>query len=230
MRKRKSSPPRSKNSSSDPIRVVVTAGPTRAFIDPVRYISNLSTGRMGYEIARQAATRKNFRVTLISGPAALRTPPRVRLIPIVTSNELEKAVMKEIKAADILIMTAAVNDYVPVRVMKRKLRRKQNSVTLKLRRANDIVARVARLSTKPVVVGFSLETENVTAYTRAKLKRKNLDLMVGNQYSRRENPFGNRKPSVLIVDRSGESIRLPKQSKERIARHVLSKALAFLRK
>jgi len=226
LRKPKLSPTKSKTSSPKPIKIVVTAGPTRAFIDPVRYISNLSTGRMGYEIAFQAA-QKRFDVTLISGPTYLKPLRGVRMIFIETVDELEKAVIKEARSADILIMTAAVNDYVPVHVHKKKLRRKKGSMNLKLRRTNDIVARAARLSPKPIIVGFSLETEQLVARSRVKLKKKNLDLIVGNEYSRFKNPFGENKPSVLIVNRNGRSHRLPKKSKKEIAKKVLSEAIAL---
>ena len=149
------------------------------------------------------------------------------MIFIETVDELEKAVIKEARSADILIMTAAVNDYVPVHVHKKKLRRKKGSMNLKLRRTNDIVARAARLSPKPIIVGFSLETEQLVARSRVKLKKKNLDLIVGNEYSRFKNPFGENKPSVLIVNRNGRSHRLPKKSKKEIAKTVLSEAIAL---
>jgi phosphopantothenoylcysteine decarboxylase/phosphopantothenate--cysteine ligase len=179
---------------------------------------------MGYEIARQAA-RKKCTVTLISGPTHLKPLQGVRMIFIETVDELEKAVMREARSADILMMTAAVNDYVPVQVNKKKLRRAKGSLMLKLRRTHDIVARATRLSPKPVVVGFSLETDHLAAYTHSKLKRKNLDLIVGNQYSKRQNPFGENRPSVLIINRNGKSYRLPKKSKKEIAKRVLSEAI-----
>ncbi len=100
-------------------------------------------------------------------------------------------------------------------------------MNLKLRRTNDIVARAAKLSPKPIIVGFSLETERLVAHSRAKLKKKNLDLIVGNEYSRFKNPFGENKPSVLIVNRNGKSYRLPKKSKKEIAKKVLSEAIAL---
>lgn len=229
MRNPKSSHVKSKNFLSKPIKIVVTAGPTRAYIDPVRYISNLSTGRMGYEIARQAFRKpKKFDVVLISGPTGLEAPRGIRFVSVETVHDLENAVMRETQGADILIMTAAVNDYIPVQIIKEKLRRKKNIVTLKLRRTNDIVARVAHLRVKPIVVGFSLETNDLAAYTQSKLKRKNLDLIVGNEFSKRQNPFGENKPTVLFINRNGKKFKLTKCSKGKIAERVLSEAVAFL--
>ena len=125
-------------------------------------------------------------------------------------------------------MTAAVNDYVPVRVSVKKIRRKQNVLWLKLRRTNDIVARVGRLKVKPILVGFSLETERLAEFSRAKVKGKNLNLIVGNQYSSTQNPFGENNTAVLIMNRNGNSFRMAKRPKRIIAKRVLDEALALL--
>lgn len=195
-------------------------------MDPVRYISNLSTGRMGYEVAREAA-RLKFDVTLISGPAHLRPPAGVRFVGIETVDELEQAVHKEVKGAALLVMTAAVNDYVPERVAKQKLRRQRGGMILKLVRTRDIVAGVARKAKKLVVVGFSLETQSLAERTLKKLHAKNLDLIVGNEYSKGKNPFGENKPTVLIVGRKGPVCRLVDKPKDLIARKVILKALSL---
>ena len=208
------------------MNILVTAGPTRAMIDPVRFISNLSTGHMGYEIAREAHRQKH-KTTLISGPTLHKSPRGVRMVQIISVGDLERAVMREVRKADVLIMTAAVSDYVPIQVSRLKIKRKKNIFNLTLKKTPDIVARVGHLRRRPILVGFSLETDHLKAYTWRKLKQKNLDVVVGNFYSKKHSPFGDKKSSVLIMNRSGRSYWFKNKTKRQIARRVLTETISI---
>ncbi|MBI1953270.1 MAG: phosphopantothenoylcysteine decarboxylase [Candidatus Omnitrophica bacterium] len=201
--------------------LLITAGPTREPIDPVRFISNHSTGTLGYTLAR-LAVRRGHRVTLITGPTELAAPGGIRRVDVETAGEMEQALTKAFGKADALIMGAAVADFRPIRVSTQKIKRSGVSGSLRLWELElienpDIVAGAAR-HRKPhqVIVGFALETERLLANARAKLKSKNLDAIVATQLSPKgkgRGPFGADPVDGAILDKSGRTksfVRLPK--------------------
>lgn len=161
------------------VRVLVTAGPTREPIDPVRYVSNRSSGKMGFAVAR-AAAEAGARSTLVSGPTHLATPRDVRRVNVETAVEMRHAVMAEVANADIFIATAAVSDYAPARTASQKIKKRRAALQLGLTRTPDILAEVAARKPRPFTVGFAAETRDLEANARAKLQKKNLDLIVAN--------------------------------------------------
>jgi len=204
-----------------PIKIIVTAGPTLEPIDPVRFISNRSTGVMGYNIA-EAASRRRHEVTLISGPVKIK-PPRVkRFIPIETARDLLSALKKEIKKTDCLVMCAAVGDFRPRDVLKTKIKRK-SALSIKLIPNQDILKALSRHKKSKLFIGFSLETENLARNSYKKLKSKDLDLIVANKLSKGHNPFGYNKLDIIITDQSGHRIYINSKSKSYIAQVLLDK-------
>ncbi len=159
--------------------VLLIAGPTQEAIDPVRYLSNRSSGKMGYAIA-QAAAEAGAKVTLISGPTALVTPPRVKRINVRSAQQMFDAVMQHITNSDIFISTAAVADYRPVNVARQKIKKTKKTLILELQRNPDILAAVAALKNAPFTVGFAAETENLEQHAREKLERKGIDIIAAN--------------------------------------------------
>jgi phosphopantothenoylcysteine decarboxylase/phosphopantothenate--cysteine ligase len=161
-------------------RVLITAGPTRERIDPVRFISNRSSGKMGYAIA-QAAREAGAEVVLVSGPVNLCAPAGVRRVCIESAAQMHDAVMKEVESADIFIATAAVADYRPVKPADCKIKKVSDTLEIAMERTVDILHAVAQRAKRPYVVGFAAETNDVEAHARAKLERKNLDLIAANE-------------------------------------------------
>ncbi len=164
-------------------RVVLTAGPTREPIDPVRYITNRSSGKMGYALARAAALQ-GARVTLISGPVNLPEPADVEVVRVETAEEMYKATHDAIGGADIFIAAAAVADYRPASAAAQKIKKKQTEMSIELVRCPDILASIAALDQAPFTVGFAAETDNVLAYARGKLENKMLSMIVANRVGR----------------------------------------------
>lgn len=206
-------------------RILVTAGPTRERIDPVRFVSNYSTGTFGYAIA-QEAKRRGLSVSLVSGPTAIEPPPGVKLIPVESSAEMRKAVLSELPRADCVIMTAAVADWRPKYSAKRKIK-KSPKRTIEFVENPDILAEVGRRKKGRTVVGFALETENLEKNALKKLKDKNLDLIVANRLSDAKNLFGDTKLDVVMVDKFGNRTRISNKSKRELAKIILDKALRF---
>ncbi|MBL1432354.1 MAG: bifunctional phosphopantothenoylcysteine decarboxylase/phosphopantothenate--cysteine ligase CoaBC [Gammaproteobacteria bacterium] len=161
-------------------KLLLTAGPTREPIDAMRFLSNRSSGKMGYALA-QAAIEAGADVTLISGPVALTPPERAKRLDVNSANEMYEAVMSEISANDVFISAAAVADYRPANPSKEKVKRKDDNVDLALTQNRDIVASVAALANKPFTVGFAAETSDIEKHAMSKLKRKGLDLIAANQ-------------------------------------------------
>jgi len=161
-------------------QLVITAGPTREAIDPVRYISNRSSGKMGFSIA-QAAVAAGARVTLVSGPSTLETPAQVTRIDVESASQMHQAVMDSMPDCDIFIATAAVADYRPGLQAVNKIKKQQDEMQINLVKTPDILAAVANLPAPPFTVGFAAETENLLEYARLKLQHKKLDLVVANQ-------------------------------------------------
>lgn len=204
-----------------PIKILITAGPTIEPIDPVRFISNRSTGVMGYKIAEEASRRRHV-VTLISGPIRFTHPRVKKFINIETARDLLNTLKKEIKLHDCLIMCAAVGDFRPCRVFKKKIKRSQR-VILELIPNKDILKELAKFKKGKLFIGFSLETENHVENSIKKLKEKNLDLIVANKLTDNHNPFGTNKLGVLIIDKSGQRTTLANKSKSYISYVLLDK-------
>jgi phosphopantothenoylcysteine decarboxylase/phosphopantothenate--cysteine ligase len=206
-------------------RVVVTAGPTREPIDPVRYISNRSSGRMGYALAA-AAVRRGAQVTLVSGPTALTPPPAAGFVPVQTAEEMREAVLHHAGRASIVIKAAAVADYRVAHPAAQKIKGKRD-LTLELTPTPDILAEVAALAGGAFIVGFAAETHDVVANAGAKLQAKGIDLLVANDVSRRDIGFDAEDNEVLLIDRWGGGRALPRMSKRAVADAILDEILAL---
>ena len=202
--------------------VLVTAGPTREKIDPVRYLTNRSSGRMGYAIA-EAALRRGARVLLVSGPVAIAAPDAAELTQVETTEEMLAAVLKFLPEATVVIKTAAVADFRPKAAAVQKIKRK-GEMTLELEPTADILAEVARRKTAQIVVGFAAETENVLENARKKLASKSLDAIVVNDVSREGIGFDSDRNAVTIISQS-EVVEVPETSKWEVAHRVLDQVV-----
>lgn len=198
--------------------VLITAGPTQEAIDPVRYLSNRSSGKMGYAIA-QAAAEAGATVVLISGPTALAIPPRVQRIDVRSAQQMHDAVMQHITQSNIFIGTAAVADYRPVTVINQKIKKTGNTLTLELQQNPDILAEVAALTDGPFTVGFAAETENLEPHAREKLQRKGLDMIAANLVG--DNQAFETDENALLVLTTDEQQPLATASKSVIARQLI---------
>jgi phosphopantothenoylcysteine decarboxylase/phosphopantothenate--cysteine ligase len=202
------------------VRFVVTAGPTREAIDPVRFISNRSSGKMGYAIA-EAALARGHDVTLISGPASLAAPRGTQLVSITTSDELYDAVHRAVRACDALVMCAAVSDYKPAVSAKRKMKKQKAPFALKLIPTTDVLASLPKENRRYLVVGFAAETHDLKINAQKKLRRKNCDLIVANDVSRSDAGMESDENEVVIFSRNGESQKISRTSKKIIARELV---------
>jgi phosphopantothenoylcysteine decarboxylase/phosphopantothenate--cysteine ligase len=204
-------------------RVVVTAGPTREPLDPVRFLSNPSSGRQGFALA-QAALDRGAAVTLITGPSHLPTPVGAKRVDVTTAQEMHDGVMSAVEGADVLLMTAAVADYRPATAAPHKIKKEAADLNLRLVRTPDILAAVAaqRAGTgfPRVVVGFAAESENLVENARAKLAAKNLDLIVANDVTAPDAGFAAQTNRVVILDRQGGVEEVPLMSKAAVAEVV----------
>jgi phosphopantothenoylcysteine decarboxylase/phosphopantothenate--cysteine ligase len=206
-------------------RVVVTAGPTREPIDPVRYISNRSSGRMGYALAA-AAARRGAHVVLVAGPTALTPPPATVFVPVQTAEEMREAVLQHAARASVVIKAAAVADYRVRHPAEQKIKGKRD-LTLELTPNPDILAEVAARAGGAFIVGFAAETNDVVANARAKLTAKGIDLLVANDVSRRDIGFDAEDNEVLLIDRWGGGRALPRMPKAAVADAILDEILAL---
>lgn len=207
------------------LRILVTAGPTQEPLDPVRYLTNHSSGKMGYAIAH-AAMLRGADVTLVSGPTALKYPPLVRTIPIVTAQDMYEAVTREAEHADIIIKAAAVADYTPETVADNKIKKSDNDLSIPLRRTQDILGYLGT-HRRPgqFLCGFSMETEHMLENSRKKLTKKNLDMIVANNVKDAGAGFqGNTNVITMITQDS--VTQLPLMDKEEAAHAILTEILA----
>ncbi len=202
------------------LTVLITAGPTREAIDPVRFIGNRSSGKMGYAVA-EAAAEAGAQVVLVSGPVALPAPPRVECVRVESAEEMHRAVMARAGACDIFIAAAAVADYRPRVQAGQKIKKDRQELELVLERTPDILAAVAALPQRPFVVGFAAETERLEEHAHAKRIRKNLDLIAANQVGRPGSGFES-DDNALQVYWEGGSEALPLMPKSRLARQLIS--------
>ncbi|MBI2784684.1 MAG: bifunctional phosphopantothenoylcysteine decarboxylase/phosphopantothenate--cysteine ligase CoaBC [Gammaproteobacteria bacterium] len=208
-------------------KVVITAGPTREAIDPVRYLSNHSSGKMGYALA-EAAREAGADTVLISGPVALPAPARVRCVKVTSAAEMLAASLAEVADADLFIAAAAVADYRPRTVAGQKIKKSGDILTLELEPNPDIVATVAALPKRPFVVGFAAETENLLDNARSKLLRKRLDLVIANDVSDAEIGFGSDDNQVLLIS-ALETLRPPRMNKTPLARLLIDHIATLMR-
>jgi phosphopantothenoylcysteine decarboxylase/phosphopantothenate--cysteine ligase len=204
-------------------RILVAAGPTREKIDPVRFISNYSTGTFGYAIAKEAR-RRGLTVTLVSGPTALKAPAGVKFVPVESSLDMRKAVLANFGRCDCVVMSAAVADWRPVYSARKKIK-KSPKKTIELVQNPDILAELGSRKNGKVAVGFALETENLEKNALKKLKDKNLDLIVANRLGKGSELFGDKAIDVVTIDKFGNRARLRGKSKQELARIILGKAL-----
>ncbi len=200
-------------------KIVVTAGPSREPLDPVRFISNRSSGKMGYALAR-AAARRGAQVVLVSGPTALAPPEGVRTVPVVTAEEMRAAVLAEFDSATAVFMAAAVADYRPRSTAGNKMKRGGDAIRLDFVPNPDIVAELGARKRQQIVVGFAAETESLVENARAKLHRKNLDLLVANDVTREDSGFDVDTNAVTLLDRDGTVTPLPVMSKDAVADRI----------
>ena len=201
------------------IKVVISAGPTREYIDPVRYLTNRSSGKMGYAIAR-AALAAGATVTLVSGPVSLTPPANADLIKVETAAQMYDAVMAEAPDCDIYIGTAAVADYAPVAIANEKIKKDADQIVLSLKKTKDILSAVAQLGTVPFVVGFAAETDNLEAYALNKLRSKNLDMIAANWVGQTQGGFDSEQNSLEIFWHNGHTA-LPMMGKDQLARQLI---------
>jgi phosphopantothenoylcysteine decarboxylase/phosphopantothenate--cysteine ligase len=185
------------------VKLLITAGPTREPIDPVRFISNRSSGKMGYALAR-AAVNAGAQVTLVSGPVNLSAPAGVSLVSVETAKQMYEAVMTHVHQSDIYIGAAAVADYRPVTVDNHKLKKNNDNLTMPLHKNIDIIAEVAQRQDKPFVVGFAAETDDLETYARQKLIQKNLDMIAANWVGRPEGGFDHDKNALQVYWLGGQ--------------------------
>jgi phosphopantothenoylcysteine decarboxylase/phosphopantothenate--cysteine ligase len=198
--------------------VLITAGPTREPIDPVRYIGNRSSGKMGYALA-EAALRMGAKVILVSGPTALEVPEPVEFMSVQTAEEMRNAVLNKLDQATIVIKAAAVADYRPKQFADQKMKRK-GPMTLDLEPTSDIAAEIGKRHGHHIVIGFAAETENVIENARKKLESKSLDAIVVNDVSKPDIGFDSEDNAVTIIT-ADQEIEIPKVSKQQIAQEIL---------
>ena len=200
-------------------RVLITAGPTREAIDPVRFISNRSSGKMGYALARHARDM-GATVILISGPTALTDIPEVKMLKVESTNQMQHAVLRNCSRADYIFMAAAAADYIPAEVSEIKMKRQSNNLNLNLLPAPDILTSIQD-KTKAVIIAFALETHNGVQEAKRKMKEKNTDFIVLNYANEKGAGFDSITNHVIIFNKKGRSKELKKDRKDRIAKKIL---------
>lgn len=209
-------------------KVLVTAGPTREFIDPVRFISNPSSGKMGYAIAR-AAEMRGGAVTLISGPTSVPEPFDVEFVPVTTASQMYDAVTQRADNYDMIIKCAAVADYKPINTATHKKKKSDGQETLVLERTQDILKSISRKRKNQVVVGFSAETQNLDTYAKAKLEAKQLDLIVGNLIGSQGSGFEVDTNQANLYFKDGSKETLDLMSKADLANHIIDRIVRVLK-
>ena len=207
---------------------LVTAGPTQEFIDPVRFISNPSSGKMGYAIAR-ALRHRGAEVVLVTGPTTLTAPRGVQVVQVLSAQEMAAAVDKHFPAADVVIKSAAVADYRPRVVAMHKVKKRDGAPSLDLERTADILADLGKKKGPRILVGFAAETQDVLANARMKLEQKNLDLIVANDVGGSESVFGSDMNKVTLLLPGGDCVDVPAMNKQDLAHRILD-CVAGIRK
>lgn len=209
-------------------KFIVTAGPTREKIDPVRFISNHSTGKMGYAIADEAA-KAGADVLLISGPVQLPAPKGVQVLSVESAEDMYQAVINHYDSVDVVIKTAAVADYKPMVSYEHKVKKKPGEEVLELTRTKDILFELGQKKKKQVLVGFAAETEQVEEYAKGKLLKKNADMIVANNVRTSGAGFGVDTNIVTIFKKDGTAIELPMMTKQKVAQHLIKEISVVLK-
>jgi len=205
-------------------KVLVTAGPTRENLDPVRYLTNRSSGKMGYAVA-EAAARRGAHVVLVSGPTSLEAPAGVERIDVQSADEMHRAVLEKVADCSIAIFAAAVADYRPTESNGHKIKRNKESTTISLEPTPDILASVARNKGERFIVGFAAETEHVAENARQKLAAKNADMIVANDITAEGAGFDHDTNIVTLFARDGRDLALPRMSKSEVAQRILDEVV-----
>lgn len=202
--------------------ILITSGPTREYIDPVRFISNSSSGKMGKAIVEEAI-KKGFNVIVVKGPSQteIKISKKCKLINVVSAEEMFKAVKENLKFADIFIGVAAVADYTPVSFSKVKIKKNKNILNLKLKKNPDIIGYVAKHKGNKTVIGFALESDNIIEYATKKLKEKKLDIIVANGTE----TISSEKSSPCLIFKSGEKKKLKSATKKYIAKEIVNEII-----
>lgn len=208
--------------------VVVTAGPTREKIDPVRFISNHSTGKMGYALAEEAK-KQGAEVILVSGPVQLAAPSGVEMVKVESADEMYHAVLGYFERADVVIKTAAVADYRPKITYDHKVKKQSGDSSIELERTKDILLELGKRKKNQVLIGFAAETENVEEYARKKLSSKNADMIVANNVKTEGAGFGTDTNIVTLFKKSGSVTEVPLMSKSAVAKKIIEEVTSLLK-
>jgi len=203
-------------------KILVTAGPTREYLDPVRFLSNRSSGKMGYAVAR-AALRRGAEVTLISGPSSLPQPKGVKFLAIETAADMLKAVKKEMDSSTVLIMSAAVSDFTPAEISQEKIE-KHDTMLLRLNQTPDIISEASKKKNKPFIIGFAAETGSKIEHAKKKLREKKMDMIIFNDVTEAGSGFDVDTNKVVIIDK-GKAIELPIMHKDSVADAILDRMI-----
>jgi len=204
------------------VRILITAGPTEEPLDPVRFITNLSSGKMGYALA-SAAQRRGARVTLVSGPTSLPLPPLEKIVTVRTAREMHKAVLQHYKSARVIIKAAAVADYRPKIVANEKIKKEGKTLFIELERNPDIIAEIGKKKGNRILVGFAMETQNLLTNARGKLVKKNMDMIVANNLRQEGAGFRTDTNIITVIDRAGKTESLEKMTKIDAAGAILNR-------
>lgn len=208
------------------VALLVTAGPTLEDIDPVRFVSNRSSGRMGYRLA-EAARDRGARVVLVSGPTALPEPAGVELVRVRSAEQMAQAVADKAEQVQVVVMAAAVSDYRPAEVAASKLKKSEGPLQLELRRTPDILRSLGAAKGARVLVGFAAETDDLVENARGKLRTKNLDLIVANQVGVEGRGFESERNAAFLIDSGGGAVEVPLVSKRELAERILDRIVAL---
>jgi phosphopantothenoylcysteine decarboxylase / phosphopantothenate---cysteine ligase len=208
-------------------KVMVTAGPTREELDPVRYFTNHSSGKMGYAIA-SAAKKLGADVTLVTGPTSLEIPSGVQVERVISAKEMFDKAISLYGEQDIVIKCAAVADYTPVTVHSNKFKKKNDTWTIELKKTDDILKVLGERKEHQILVGFAAETENLEDYAKDKLLRKNLDMVVGNDVSKEGSGFGSDTNEIIMIKKDGSIRPLPILTKEQAANEILEEVMEMM--
>ncbi len=209
------------------VKILITAGPTREALDPVRYITNHSSGKMGYAVAREAA-RRGAAVKLVSGPVTLEKPDKVEIINVVTAKEMHKAVLDNYKDCNVLVMAAAVADYRSTRISEKKIKKTGDNLVLELVKNPDIAKDMGKLKGDRIMVGFSAETDNLINNAKSKLESKNFDMIVANDVTKEGAGFNTDTNIVTFIKKDYSMRELPIMSKEAVAGEMLNEIMGIM--
>jgi phosphopantothenoylcysteine decarboxylase/phosphopantothenate--cysteine ligase len=211
------------------VSILVTAGPTIEPLDPVRFISNYSSGKMGYAVAR-AASERGAEVTLISGPVSIDSPPAFKLINVETASQMKKAVSDNFKLVDAVVMAAAVADFRPKVYSHQKIKKGEKELSLALVKNPDILEALASKKGKKIMIGFALETENLRLSARKKMQDKNLDMIIANDPTQKGVDFGSDFNKVVIFRKGKRALDIPLMPKTELAHKILDELALLLKR